>query len=317
MPSRPYRSLTMIFLVLVPICAVSTAQTTDQLLATFPSRPYPAGVFDFNKTIVIPRSALWCTAPTKSVAYPLPISPQSRVGPPDLCRGPIRLVQCSASPRPSPASSLRPKATAARSISIGTTGQVNPVFVQRLATSPLTVRPNCAPTLGAIRHGLRNPIRTARTARTELTDYVPKDRASRGERLEFFQIPGTAIVLKGGGGPQAGAYGIYDNQVTRLSDVLISQAINGIDDAVGDSRLDKIGIAGIVKDGLTISGSGTQVYDAHVSGADRAAVFKTAVIATDCYFEAARIGLDLRPAVTAVASMDSTSGLVRARSMAC
>lgn len=117
----------------------------------------------------------------------------------------------------------------------------------------------------------------------------------RGERLRFFQIPGTAVVLLSGAGPQAGQFGIYDHATTQLSDISILQCINGIDCRVNDSRLSKIAIAGVAKDGLRISGPGTYLDDCHVWGADRAAVFETTAQATNCYFEAARIGTHILP----------------------
>ncbi len=111
-----------------------------------------------------------------------------------------------------------------------------------------------------------------------------------GEHLRFFQIPGTAVVLKSGSGKQAGAMGIYDYQTTRLDHITVLNSIAGIDCQVADARLSRIAIAGVVSDGLTVSGPGTYVDDCHIWGADRAAVFQSGVHASNCYFEAARIG---------------------------
>jgi hypothetical protein len=116
-----------------------------------------------------------------------------------------------------------------------------------------------------------------------------------GEHLRFFQIPGTAIVLKSGGGTQSGAMGIYDWETTRLDDISILNCVAGIDCDVGDARLSRISIAGVAKDGIVVGGPGTYMDDCHVWGATRAAVIKAETIASNCYFEAARIGTHILP----------------------
>jgi hypothetical protein len=114
-----------------------------------------------------------------------------------------------------------------------------------------------------------------------------------GEHLRFFQVPGTAVVLKEGGGKQAGAMGIYDYQTTRLDNVMVINCVAGIDCQVADARLSRIAIAGVSRDGIVNSGPGAYIDDCHVWGATRAAVFSAETIATNCYFEAARIGLEV------------------------
>lgn len=114
-------------------------------------------------------------------------------------------------------------------------------------------------------------------------------------RLRFFQIPGTALVVKGGRGGQAGPYGIYDVSLTEISDIFVASAINGVDVRINDAKLSHIYVTGIVKDGLIISGPGTVVEGDHIWGADRAAVFRTQASARDCYHEAARIGTHVMP----------------------
>lgn len=116
-----------------------------------------------------------------------------------------------------------------------------------------------------------------------------------GERLRFFQIPGTALIVKSGRGNQAGAYGIYDAAFPVLDNIFVTSAISGINVQAGDAKLSHIYITGIVKDGLTLSGSGSVVEEDHVWGADRSAVFTVPISARDCYHEAARIGTDIMP----------------------
>jgi hypothetical protein len=114
-----------------------------------------------------------------------------------------------------------------------------------------------------------------------------------GEHLRFFQIPGTAVVLKSGAGNQAGSVSLLDSQTTRLDNITVLISIDGIDCQVGDARLSRIAIVGVAHDGLVVSGPGTYLDDCHVWGATRAAVFNTETIASNCYFEAARIGLEI------------------------
>ena len=87
-----------------------------------------------------------------------------------------------------------------------------------------------------------------------------------GERLRLYQVPGTGIILKNGGGTQSGALGIYDQQATRLDQVWVSHCMNGINCAVADSRLSHLQIVDVAKDGLMLSGPGTYVDDCHVYG---------------------------------------------------
>ena len=85
-----------------------------------------------------------------------------------------------------------------------------------------------------------------------------------GEHLRFFQIPGTAVVLKPGAGKQAGAMGIYDYQTTRLDDITVLNSVAGIDCQVVDARLSRIAIAGVAQDGIVNSGPGAYIDDCHV-----------------------------------------------------
>lgn len=116
-----------------------------------------------------------------------------------------------------------------------------------------------------------------------------------GENLGFFQIPGTALRLKEGRAQQAGAFGIYDQQNDMLNGIWISSAVNGIIVDAGDSKLHGIYIGGIIRDGLTINGPGSIVELDHICGADRAAVVTVLAEFHTVYHEAARIGTDIMP----------------------
>ena len=111
-----------------------------------------------------------------------------------------------------------------------------------------------------------------------------------GERLRFFQIPGTALRLKAGRGKQGGTYGIYDSLVSELTDIFVMQALGGIVVEAADTKLHKIYVTNIVRDGLTISGPGTVVDVDHICGADRAVVVTQQAEFHTAYHEAARIG---------------------------
>ncbi len=114
-----------------------------------------------------------------------------------------------------------------------------------------------------------------------------------GERLRFYQIPGTAIILGSGSGTQAGAYGIYDASFSRLSNIYVNLALNGIRVDAGDCQLNDINTNEIAFDALTINGPGTKLRTAHLDGADRALVANCGITASDLYCESARIGVHL------------------------
>jgi hypothetical protein len=110
------------------------------------------------------------------------------------------------------------------------------------------------------------------------------------ERLRFYQIPGTALRIKGGRGKQAGAFGIYDTLVGELNNIYVMQALGGIVVEAGDTKLHEIYITQVVRDGLTISGPGSVVDVDHICGADRAVVVTQQAEFHTAYHEAARIG---------------------------
>jgi hypothetical protein len=110
------------------------------------------------------------------------------------------------------------------------------------------------------------------------------------ERLRFYQIPGTALRLKGGRGKQAGAYGIYDTLVGELNNIYVTLALSGIVVEAGDTKLHGIYVTNIVRDGLTMSGPGSVVDVDHICGADRAVVVTQQTEFHTAYHESARIG---------------------------
>lgn len=111
-----------------------------------------------------------------------------------------------------------------------------------------------------------------------------------GERLRFFQIPGAGLRLKGGIGKQSGAVGIYDNILSELTQIWVTQALYGIVVEAGDTKLHGIYITGVAHDGLTMSGPGSVVDVDHIFGADRAVVVTQQTEFHAAYHEAARIG---------------------------
>jgi hypothetical protein len=113
-----------------------------------------------------------------------------------------------------------------------------------------------------------------------------------GERIRLFQIPGTGLVIKGGKGGQGGAYGIFDAPFSRLSDISISHAINGMLVASGDAKLRNIWIDSCCKDGLMITCACVVDTD-HIQGCDRDVVVTLPCELHNCYHEAARIGTHL------------------------
>ena len=116
------------------------------------------------------------------------------------------------------------------------------------------------------------------------------------ERLRLFQVQGTALVVCGAPiAGQSGQFGLYDEAVARVDDINVLQCINGIDCSAGDARISRVSISQVAKDGLTVSGPGTYITDAHVWGADRSVVFGCEVHVSAIYAEAARIGLHVLP----------------------
>lgn len=112
------------------------------------------------------------------------------------------------------------------------------------------------------------------------------------ERLRLFQIQGTALVVRGAPiAGQSGQFGLYDEAVSRIDDVTVLQCIAGIDSNAGDSRISRVSVSQVAKDGLVVAGPGTYIDDYHGWGCDRALVTSCEVHATQLYCEAARIGL--------------------------
>ncbi len=113
--------------------------------------------------------------------------------------------------------------------------------------------------------------------------------------LRFYNIPGTAVVVKQAKGGQDGFYGPWDMQLNVFDNINVGQAINGMQVDCSDVKLSRIFITAIAHDGLIVTGPGTRIDTTHIEGCDRDAVFDTLVIARGCYHEAARIGTDILP----------------------
>jgi hypothetical protein len=113
-----------------------------------------------------------------------------------------------------------------------------------------------------------------------------------GDHLRFFDIPGTAISLKGGKDLLYGPAGPYDDYNPRLNNIIIWGAENGIIVDASDANLSNIWITGVLNKGI-VAGNAMYLHNIHVTGAD---------VAFDCiwtsfvelaYFEAAKIGVHI------------------------
>ena len=85
-----------------------------------------------------------------------------------------------------------------------------------------------------------------------------------GARLKFFQIPDTAIQLKGGLGTQASAFGIFNKDNNELNCIWTHGALNDIVVDAGDSKLHAIFVVNVDHNGLTMNGSSSIVKMDHV-----------------------------------------------------
>lgn len=110
------------------------------------------------------------------------------------------------------------------------------------------------------------------------------------EHLRFFNVPGTAIIMRPGTGDQAAFLGTWDATPTTADDIEINQAINGIDCNVGDSKLSRLWVSNVAHEGLTLDISGGYLSVDHVCGADIACHVLSELHARQCYHESARIG---------------------------
>ena len=85
----------------------------------------------------------------------------------------------------------------------------------------------------------------------------------RAERLRLFNIPGTGLVMRSGGGSQAGFYGLWDECYTIVDDVRVTQAINGVDISCGDAKLSRLWVDNVAKEGAILDLNG-EIGRAHV-----------------------------------------------------
>lgn len=125
---------------------------------------------------------------------------------------------------------------------------------------------------------------------------VLKGRGVRAFDLTLFQIPGTALVMQDGTGPQAGVFSAFE-QLARADNITITQAIHGLRCQCLDAKLSKLWIGGIEQDGLTLDAPNITVTDSHIAGADVGCrVKQIAQLSGTNYHEASRIGTLVEPA---------------------
>ncbi len=110
------------------------------------------------------------------------------------------------------------------------------------------------------------------------------------DRLAFFQVPGKALVMHGGGGGHAGPFCSLDNRANRATRIFVQQCYSGPYIDASDSRLENIEVVNVVTDGAYYGGAGMHVTDSHIYGADRGCVVSGLVHGDNWYHEAARIG---------------------------
>ena len=271
MPSHAFRLLPVAVPILVLLGVPATAQTTDQSAASIASRPYPVGVFDFSKTIVIPRQRALVRGADKVGGVPAPFLATQPSWPAGSLRGtdPFGTVFCFA---PTVAGQLIKTAGYGEGYVGGVWNNNNSGGDKNLRSflcgyaSDFTVDGQAqlrTYPFGAGKeypkpdvHGRDHPRRA--------DGLCAEGNGFRAERLRFFQIPGTALVVKSGRGALASAVGIYDSQLTEIRDIFVSLAINGVDVEIGDAKVSHIYATGIAKDGLIIGGSGTVVEGDHI-----------------------------------------------------
>ncbi len=261
----------------------------------FPSKVIPAGVYDYNRTVVIPRLR-------GNVLVPAPFGAKEPSRPGGFLRGEDRYGTIL---RFAPTvtgqlvkTELYGEGKAGSAWNDGNTlGDHNLQASLCIIASDLTIdgRAEIRNYPWSYREGAPKPDPHGPDVPFRADGLCVEGNGFIGERLRFYQIPGTALVVKAGRAGQAGVFGIFDAAFNVLDNIFVTSAINGVNVAATDSKLSHIYITGIIKDGLTVSGSGSVIENDHVWGADRSAVFTQPVSAHDCYHEAARIGTDIMP----------------------
>lgn len=136
-----------------------------------------------------------------------------------------------------------------------------------------------------------------------------------GRKLRFFQIPGYAIVTRGGDTSQGGAFGIYDNRDTRFETIQISQSYGGIYNTHNDARFTGLTIVNVVHEGFYNNGPGTRIHDLHVYGGTTGCYCTAQTKGFDWYNEACFTGTHFAPgsAGSSVVGLDIGPGTVAER----
>lgn len=293
----------LVFALVLSVIELQAVQGADPVPVFAPLKTIPAGVFDFNQTLVIPRQRRLPRESNKAeTGVPAPYLGKERSQPGGWLRGEDRYGSVL---RFSP----NVRGALIQTEDYGD-ARVGGFWNDANTQGDTKLRANiCSMASDLVIDG-RAEIRPYPWDYPEgapKPDLHGPDYAHRadglcaqgngffGERLRFFQIPGTALRLKGGRGGQAGAFGIFDNGLNMLNEITINSAVNGIVVDSGDSKLHGIYISGIVRDGLTMNGPGSVVELDHICGADRAAVVIQEAEFHTAYHEAARIGTDIMP----------------------
>jgi hypothetical protein len=300
---RNIKLLQFVVTLVVSVNGLQAAHAAEPVTALAPLKTIPAGVYDHNKTLVIPRQRILPRAGNRiETGVPAPYLGKQPSQPGGWLRGEDRY------------GTVLRFAPNVRGALIQTedygNDRVGAFWNDANTQGDTKLRANICSMVSDLAIDGRAEVRPypwdylERAPKPDLhgPDYQPRadglcvqGNGFCGERLRFFQIPGTAIQLKSGHGGQGGAFGIFDNGLSVLNEITINSALNGIVVDAGDSKLHGIYISGIVHDGLTMNGPGSVVDVDHICGADRAAVVIQQAEFHTVYHEAARIGTDIMP----------------------
>jgi hypothetical protein len=248
----------------------------------FPSKTLPTGVYDFDKTVIIPRQRAMPRERDKTAGgVPAPYLATQPSFPGGWLRGEDRFGTVL---RFSPSI----KGCLIKTEGFGD-GHVGGSWNENNTKGDKTLRSNLCSSASDFTVDGCSELRD-RNAEPRADGLCVEGNGFSAHNLRFFRIPGTALVVKGVAPAAFSEAGIYDNQQTEIRDIHIAGAINGVDVSAGDAKLSHIYVVAVIKDGLILRSSGAFVEGDHIWGADRAAVFQATAMASNCYHEAARIG---------------------------